>query len=148
MINAGGDALYTVWGGASPAPAEEGAVPPEAEEGAVPPAAEGAVPPSAPVQMTVDPLDYGIPGAEPPLVLKGTELSEPEEYQDEWQDIQYNKWRDGQQLFLPIAPTGGYIINYSFDPARVSKWLNWGDPKISPRYHPMSVFSCKEIQIM
>ena len=79
-------------------------------------------PPTAPVQMSVDPLDEGIPGAEPPLVLQGPELSEPEEYQDGWQCIRFiQSWRDGQQLFLVTADNGGYIINYTFDPARVSK---------------------------
>ena len=45
--------------------------------------------------------------------------------EDEWRDIQFGKWRNGQQFFLPIVPEGGYIINYSFEPARVSKWFLW-----------------------
>jgi hypothetical protein len=78
-------------------------------------------PPTAPVQMTVDPLDYGIPEAEPPRVFgraeppRGMQIIRP--------------WRQGQQLFLRTARNGGYIINYSFVPARVSKWLNYGQPQ-------------------
>ncbi|MFM7979091.1 MAG: hypothetical protein ACKPKO_07210, partial [Candidatus Fonsibacter sp.] len=36
-------------------------------------------------------------------------------------------WRDGQQLFIRATYNGGYIINYSFKPARVSNWVNF-DP--------------------
>ena len=75
------------------------------DAGAAPPAsrsdAGGAEEEAIPLQEPISPLDEGIPGAEPPRVYGA----------DEWQDIQFGKWRDGQQLFLPIAPIGGYIIN-------------------------------------
>ncbi|MFM7983572.1 MAG: hypothetical protein ACKPKO_30025, partial [Candidatus Fonsibacter sp.] len=49
-----------------------------------------------------------------------------EEYHNGWQRMQ-NAWRTGQQLWIRTTDNSGYIINYSFDPGRVSRYV-YGDP--------------------
>ena len=83
-----------------------------------------------PKSTTTPSKPSGPPGSDPPIVY-GPELSEdqelvPEEYHNGWQRMQ-NAWRTGQQLWVRTTDNSGYIINYSFDPGRVSRFV-YGDP--------------------
>ena len=109
-------------------------------------------PPSAPVQMTVDPLDENIAANQVQLDLPATEeeeesiapsapasstttpepLDEEEEEAEEdprYWDAIYDEYRIGNQLWLMTyggGPSGGYIIDYASTPRAISRWHRRG----------------------
>ena len=91
---------------------------------------EASVSASAPASSTTTPDATEDSPEAPEDSPEASEEAPPPASQDGWQRMRILRpWRQGQQLFLMTARNGGYIINYSFVPARVSKWLNYGAPQ-------------------